>query len=79
MKDLEEIEKEEQAIKMMVDMLAEITGDPRIIMVKKEHEFHNKMLEIAMNTELNNKQFEHIINLLEQFIKLVNDILKEDN
>lgn len=77
MGNLEEMEKKSQAIDMLIDMLAEGTGDQRFVFVKKNKNFMNKCHEISMDKKVKKEKFEKLNNLIDQFTKLIDDVMED--
>ena len=77
-KDIEEIKEKNKAFEMIFDLLAK-TGEPRFVFNKKTVDFSHKLMDLATNKEITDKQFEKISNLIDQFNKLIDNVLKEVN
>lgn len=72
----EKAKKKSEMFDMFFDMLAE-TGDPRFVYVKKAKNFRKKLMDISTNDNVTNEQFEKLTNILEQFEKMIDDVVKE--
>ena len=77
MENIEEKKKKTEAFKMLIDMLAE-TGDARMVFVKEETDFHEKLHEISIDKSITDNQFTKLTSLLKQFETLIDDCLKEE-
>ncbi len=75
---IEKAEKQHEAFGMFFDLLAQ-SGEPRFIYNKKLFDFREKLSNLTTDEKVTNEQFEKLNNLIDQFTKLVDDILKEDN
>ena len=79
MKSMEEMKKRNEMMDMILDMMAEATGDKKIVCVKKTKKLGESIDEIAMDLERNipEEKLDELINLIDQFQKMINDF-KED-
>lgn len=75
----EEMKKKNEAMDMMINMLAEVTGDTRFVIMKKETEFHRKIQNIITDENVTDEKLKQINDLLYQFTKLVDDVLDGEN
>lgn len=71
----EELKKRKEAIDMILDVMAE-SGDPRFVFVKKERDFHNRMLEISTDINITDRIFKRFNNLIDQFQKFINETIE---
>lgn len=76
--DIEKLKMKKEAMDMFIDMFAEATGDPRVIVFKKCKDFNRKLQDISLNENVTDEQFNQISGLLDQFEELIDDVLKEE-
>ena len=72
------MEARSEVMDMILDMMAETTQDPRMIMVAKHNKQVRKIRDLSANEDITDEQFEKITQLIEQFDKLIDDVLKEE-
>ena len=73
--NLEELKKKSEAIDTLLDIMAK-TGDPRFVFLKKERDFHNRMLEISTDINITDRIFKRFNNLIDQFQKFINETIE---
>ena len=76
--DIEEMRKKSKAIDTIIDMLAE-TGDKRMICVQQKNRLKKKTDKILIDFNIGDAQLEDFAKLLEQFERLIDMWLKENN
>jgi hypothetical protein len=76
--ELKKLEAKSDALTMIMDMMAEMTEDPRMVMTARHNKSTIKIRDIALDDNTTDEQFEKITQLIEQFDKLIDDVLKEE-
>ena len=71
---ISEVEAKGKALDFVVELLAK-TGEPRMVALNKRITLENKLQEIMMDGNTSKEQFEMIGNLLDQFIKLLDEAI----
>ena len=62
------------ALRQMLDMMIEVTNDPKIIFKRQEIKLIDKLDLIALNMRnVTDVQYKELINIVEQFYKVIDD------
>lgn len=79
-KELEKSSVKHKARKNLLNMLADITGDPTVIYYLKQDDLIDLFHKIGMNMRVvSSKQYEDLTNMVEQFKSIVLEYLNEHN
>ena len=78
--EMKKMKAKSDAVRMMLNMLAEATNDPKVIFKKAEVDFHDKLSSIALNMKvITDDQYKDLTNMVKQFDKVIDDYLRENN
>lgn len=77
--EMKKMKKERNAMSTMVDIFAEMTKDDRVIYFRDTKNLSHKLNDLSIVDEITDNQYKELSNLVNQFNKVIDDYLTENN